>query len=95
MVAGMTWITMILDGRSWQPTEAHLEHLPDVGDQSPGVVLGHWVEVSAGGLTQPHHGPLHGSGQLEEGGPQLRHSPGLLLHLLLHQSCKDDIKESF
>ena len=34
---------------------------PDVSDQLPGVVLAHWVEVSASCLTQPHHGTLHGS----------------------------------
>ena len=32
----------------------HLQHPPDVGDQSPGVVLGHRVEVSAASLTIAH-----------------------------------------
>ena len=45
------------------------EHIPDVSHESPGVMLGHGVEVTAARLPQPHHRPLHGPGQLEEQRP--------------------------
>ena len=59
----------------------NLQDSPDIGDQGRGVVLRHRIELLASSFSKPHHCPLHGCRQLQEGGTKLCHHSRIGPHL--------------